>query len=947
MNFLKKNLIVFSLAIVLLSTFSITPNHVQADACTDQAHATWDNPPDPSVADFYAQRLADDLAACAANSGSGGGIPTPPGVTAPPSVNYNTCAAGGQKDIVDFCASIYSDTNITAPKCKDGSDPINPFTPNRTCNGVVSGSANQKCLAQAGSDPQKVRACNCNPSTAPAGPPLRECANNTNTNDNGNNTNNNNGGVPASVECNPKSISTDSTYGLSTTVFTGGTLSNGIGGIQSPRGNVTDSFGDTGFNGDLTLPYNRSQQNNMIGLPVIDVGPLMVVTAYRQIPLLKSICTAVSSLSEDIKAIRKSVDSIDNTTKAIKVDTGNLVNKEFDLDPAVRAAAAAAIQKEKGIFDDVLAQGRPDGKRVNNRDVPNTFTPDINIYEAQQRQKAGQLFLGEIENYFANNNAPYKDAVISAIRQKMNDEYLDNEQKIEQTFSHLTLGQVDTTMDAVNYATSLYDATVSKAGDNAVSEYVAGGTVIGGKTCPDDDWVTVDKQTGTPLLNPVAQTITICRNNNNLTITPGASAPVVKSLIEKFATTKVTQAELADEVGEYGQYTSPISKKEIVSQQAFKSNTDVGGVVDSIKGVQNKNSSISGQTLGGGTSNTVGGGTSGQETGVNSGGTPNNTPSTGGGASGNTGSLAADTATCIENGKKANFNLLFMPEAQAKIALAQITSNCQQNPSFYGTNGITDGSSNQAKGSTPTNNSVNSGLSASVILAKPSATKLSSVKPVSPISLTSTSLAQSTILNLVSNTVTNPISCMATSDWPTFSGSTLSYLFKIGDDIPIPKNSTPQKFTVNHPQLFKLEAAITKPEITSIFDKAPLPQTNIKNNLSATGYGLTQITSYSLDLTNVNVGDTLTFKINNASLSLPITNINPIDLVRRIITEATGGSAATVAAFSNYAFSQNGNILTVSNKIPIEMPIPSTMTYSLDCNVNNKDVSQSVNITFP
>ena len=91
----------------------------------------------------------------------------------------------------------------------------------------------------------------------------------------------------------------------------------------------------------------------------------------------------------------------------------------------------------------------------------------------------------------------------------------------------------------------------------------------------------------------------------------------------------------------------------------------------------------------------------------------------------------------------------------------------------------------------------------------------------------------------------------------------------------------------------------------------------------------------------------LTLKINNAELSTDIINVDMSDIVSRIVNEATAGNVVTKRAFADYSFKQSGNILIVSNKSPVQNSIPKSAAYSLECNVNNKDVPKSVNIVFP
>lgn len=108
-----------------------------------------------------------------------------------------------------------------------------------------------------------------------------------------------------------------------------------------------------------------------------------------------------------------------------------------------------------------------------------------------------------------------------------------------------------------------------------------------------------------------------------------------------------------------------------------------------------------------------------------------------------------------------------------------------------------------------------------------------------------------------------------------------------------------------------------------------------------------QTYTYIPTLTNAQAGDKITLTINNTSISFDLINLNPIDIVRRLITEATAGRSDIKKALSDYNFGQSGNMLIVSVKNPSPISIKTNADYSLECNINNKIVPASFNISFP
>jgi hypothetical protein len=892
------------------------------------------------------------------------------------------------------------------------------------------------------------------------GPPPRRCADGKlpsehpdgkcPTSDNGNGGNNTGGGDVAQGggrECNPTTV-TNKDYLK---------IANSAEGVE-PVSAIDP------FNGEIYyLPSVHSGLTNFDGIPVQEDGNLLAITATKQVPILQAICNAVSSLSADIKRIAKATESIDITTKAIKIDTGNidittkailrdtnaLVKKEYELDPKVRALASEAIDKQKNtFFNETLKGDRATGITDKNGNVltyaPNmkSYIPDINVYERGMRNQAGLEFLGRLaedlkSGYTKGLNDNLKTLLIKNINQKaINELALDKEFELLKDANPL---------EAVEYANSLYDFYVQHAAENAIAEYVAGGTIVGGKECSGD----VDFILNPDILNTGQK---ICRFGFTQISTP---APLIRSLLEKFATTKITQAELADEIGEYGSYSYGSTKTDGKS-------TDVDGTIKDLLGVKGDSKTplteeqqkkidecvaANSNPLSPGTVTTARtlcenqvrnlpppnpNDTSGDnikdtdKDGIpdttdrddDNDGVPDTTDPDANGDGikdidqSNESSCPAGQVETASGGCGAppTFNeiyndcvditLLTYPDITAPELTAKCTqeANEQLNPSPAESAGCPAGQVETASGgcgAPPTFNEIyndcvditlltypditapeltakctqeaneqlnpptslnilNTNLASVGTLSKSAPKKIGIVLPVKLSFITrSSSASAKSHLTLSVNDNKSPTSCIATSDWLTFTSSDAhsflnkSYLFKVGEKIPVPTLSKPQVFTVTHPQIFKLSVNIQEPDIVTLNNQIPVAQTNIQNKVTKSAGDINQTSTYTLDPRGIEVGDTITLRINTSTISFQLTNQNPIDIIRRLITEMTSGNSETKKAFSNYNFSQNGNILIVSNKNPAVVAVPATAKYSLECNVNNKAVSNSVNIIFP
>ncbi len=61
---------------------------------------------------------------------------------------------------------------------------------------------------------------------------------------------------------------------------------------------------------------------------------------------------------------------------------------------------------------------------------------------------------------------------------------------------------------------------------------------------------------------------------------------------------------------------------------------------------------------------------------------------------------------------------------------------------------------------------------------------------------------------------------------------------------------------------------------------------------------------------------------------------------------AAAGKSDIKKALSTFNFTQDGSMLVVTSKSPLPASIPTSATYSIECNVNNKAVPSSVNVSF-
>lgn len=784
--------------------------------------------------------------------------------------------------------------------------------------------------------------------------------------------------VPGAVRCDNASFPNSNTTGVNTLV-------NSSANLQSPRGYI---YGGPARN--FTLPYTRSVINGFLGLPIIEVGPLLNLVALREIPLLQRICTAVSGLADDIRKIRVNTDLMvpdieqirmninDNLvpdTEQIRADTEWLRLKEEKLDPAVRKLASEAIDAQKKVFDEYIKTGRKTGDTLIKKDANGkqdggsfervTFTPDINQYQKEARATAALVFYTNLNEVLRNDNSQTAKMLLTHFKAKATSERNNMKQNIE-------LAQSTKTPDgSFLYLNKLYEDALKVAGDNAVSEYIAGNTIIGEKNCPNTNETrqTVKMSDGTIRL--------VCRTALEI-VTP---APVIKAQMEKYATTKITQMEQADEYNEHpltgggasgndggagGGTTpprtlsglTPEEEKEI--RDALTAELDacmsVPGPLTTLQGCKDK-SKI---TAGAGplvlkepfnliderrnfAMSVIDGYTGPKKNPGDTGGT-----TTSGGGGSTTGGGVGTPSACVQNGidTLSVCGIFTLTEG----SLANINRNCNNDPNFWSAPSCRTKTS--IKSDTPSISESNLAGIGNLIKSVPK--PVSAAQPTISLetkSINSTGNKKS-LITLSVNDSKDVTSCMATSDWLTFnetgSYSILkeSYLFKIGEIIPVPSKGVPKTFTINHPQIFTLKAEINEPDTITINNQTPTAQTNIKNIITRSGSGIIQTSSYTLDLTGIEVGDTVILTINDASLSLPIINRNAIDIIRRLITEATAGRADIKKAFSNYNFSQNGNILVVSNKTPTNISLPPTATYSLECNVDNKAVSGSVNIAF-
>lgn len=806
----------------------------------------------------------------------------------------------------------------------------------------------QKCADDAGGDAARIKFCICDPSlSSTAGPPKKltpDICSGSSTDGGGGGGDTGGGGIGVTpggnTKCNP-----------STEIGTSALLQ--PFSLFGERPNV---FGDT-FTATVIYPGARDPKGGYTGIRTIEVGPLLTLTVNKQIPILEAICNAVSSLSEDIKAIRIATESIDVTTKRILTeaigihkDTTDLRTKEYVLDPKVRADASSAIEAERSTFNNFLKEGRKNGvtefnpaNEVKTTNPPNTFTPDISVYETEARKNAALLFYGELKDYFTKTKSgqakKYKDYVLKRFEEKVDAEFKTQSLNIDY------LKNIDNYIDADEYLSSLYNASVDKAAKNAVAEYIAGNTIIGGKDCLPGylvDTVTETTREGT-------RATKVCRKEYVKITTP---APTIKALMEKFATTKVTQAELADELDEFGpkgvaDVNSTITniiddaKKQVIGSNSgtgsatptFVLSTDpkIRACVDDFISKQpNLDSPKQRELWERYCIDTLG------QTATPP--PPNNQETDA--------DKQAKISKCIENASKPFTDVgQTIPESNLKT----FTAICTGNPEAYGPIAFSSNKNVQ-----PTANQVSMKNLASIGgLISNTTNKTPSPSELSLVAKRETLDGLLTTTLILSTDSQNIKSCIATSPWSTFTsldGHSVLYeslLFNIGDIISLPSKNKPQVFKITHPQIFRVSVQIDEPNIVMLNNQIPSKQNDILNKVISTDLGIVQTSAYTLNLNGVENEDTITFKVNDATISIPVINKNPIDLIRRIITEATSGNSETKKAFSEYNLSQNGNILIISNKIPKIVPNISNKTYSLSCNINNIQRSASLNIAFP
>ncbi|MBI3633892.1 MAG: hypothetical protein HY226_06435 [Candidatus Vogelbacteria bacterium] len=864
--------------------------------------------------------------------------------------------------------------------------------------------------------------------------------------------------------------------GTGTGAGTGGTGGGGGGG-QPPTGSCVDTSSVTvgeeeisQINGavdgkPLYIQWPEVSTSQGIEAPAInEVGPLLILSGQSK-TLLVQICNDIRDVDKNVAALKSDIALIRDYTKhLIRIDDTTvhmdktltdlnswLKQKELTDDPQAWKDAKSGIDKEATDFANLVLDGRseaikenvPRTKLVSNgttavltadptkaKEKTETYTPDINIYEADARKNAGLLFVGELKDYFLNNDLSgnpgvnkNQTALLQMLAKKAQKENSFNNES--EKFNRLGT-EITNPVDAERYISSLYDAAVTRAGQNAVSEFVAGNTFIGAKTCAgDEQYVDTYSDIGKEIDangNKTQTTTVICKKNSVKIVTP---APIIRDLAGKFGAIKLDIAVAADEKGE---------------------TADVSGIVDAVKnGCPSGKPKVNGRceaaktppgACGGVGQSPCSNGLCDGALVVENGKCVPNITNCGFGKH----SDPADPTKCIDDncladeawdvtageckvvscGSNQHWNKdlkqcdpgpecgtdqirdthgVCIPTGPGGCNSDQHWNNdlkiCQEGPECStgqtrDTHGVciptgpggcdtdfhwndvikqcvagpecnTDETRDSHGVCQPIAiNSFNSRQFASKSQNNFISSNMASVGIVDNLGNNKT-FSQTLNLSLQTKgdngikktTLTfsagNASACLATSDWPTFVNPVVvgltepSTIFKEGDSLP----TNDQTFQIVHPRVFDLEVNIKRPEGIYVYTRQPLPQTNILSSVTNSSDGLSQKVAYTPDLTNVQIGDVVTLRLNNAALSTDIITIDQSDVVNRLVMEATAGQIATKRAFADYSFKQSGNILIVSNKTLVQNSIPSTATYSLECNVNNKAVTKSVNIVFP